>query len=94
MATMRNPEKWIGKRVEHLVWEQHMAHYDICDDCQQFNEASNLHALLYPQSAQDWKLQEALGVEEAQGFCPDCLAAIEAEADEIDEQWRQRHGID
>ena len=94
---MRNPQKWIGKKIPRDMeydWKEH----DKCDDCQclwfVYGENGNqgLHQLLDPRSEQDFELQEKLGIEEAQSFCPTCLEAIENEADEIDRNWRERHG--
>lgn len=93
---MNNPESWIGRRVPRDIRpvEYHNGvMYDTCDDCQGFYRADDLHALLFPISDADFSLQKELGVEEAQGFCPDCLGEIEAQADLIDPMWRVRHGI-
>lgn len=97
---MRNPEKWIGKLVPgdmELVQTigngRELIMYDTCDNCQAFHRLNNLHALLWPMSEADWKLQKALHVEEAQGFCPDCLGWFETEADKLDPEWRMRQGL-
>lgn len=88
---MRNPEAWIGKRAEHLNYDRFLADYDKCDDCGHFHKVEDMHALLYPMTQADMKLQRAVGVEEAQTFCPDCLGWIEDGADGIDPGWRRRH---
>lgn len=93
MRTIRNPEKWIGRKPTGMNWEQHRRVIDNCDNCQRLYNPDDLHALLYPTSAADFALQKAVRVEEAQGFCPDCLAEIEADADAIDPNWRHRHGL-
>lgn len=90
---MRNPDLWIGRRIPHDMDANHLWDFSTCDNCGGFYRADDLHALLWPESAADWLLQELVGVEEAQGFCPDCLEAIQEEADEIDSEWRERHGI-
>lgn len=92
---MRNPEAWYGKKApSNLEWEPHWKVIDKCDDCQCFARPEDLHPLFYPQSEADWGLQETLHVEEAQSFCPACLAAIEREADKVDPEWRKRHGLE
>lgn len=88
---MRNPEAWIGKKAEHLNYDRFLSDYDKCDDCQKFFKAEDMHALLYPMTDADIKLQRAVGVEEAQTFCPDCLGWIMDDADEMDPEWRKRH---
>lgn len=89
MATMRNPQAWYGKPAKTAPQWGHLE-IDKCDDCQRLFHPDNLHALLWPQCEADRELQKALRVEEAQGFCPDCLMRIEAEADKIDPEWRKR----
>jgi len=92
MRKMQNPEKWIGRREPaNLEWEHHWWAISKCDNCQCFYRPDDLYALLSPQSETDWVLQEMIGVEEAQSFCPACLSEIEAKADEIDPDWRVRH---
>ena len=91
---MQNPEAWIGKRIpRNIDANQIDLEYDFCDNCQKLYRATELHALLYPQTKADWGLQQKLHVEEAQGFCPDCLNEIEMAADKIDPNWHKRTGI-
>lgn len=91
---MRQPELWIGRRIptdldyEYSMWI--WMEYDKCDDCQCFYSWNDLHALLWPMSEADWKLQERVHVEEAESFCPACLRQIKMEADAVDPEWRER----
>ena len=89
---MRDPEKWIGKKIKNLRWLHFWRVIDRCDDCQCFFWVNDLHPLLFPVTEEDFALQQRLHVEEAQSFCPDCLAVIEMEADKVDPQWAERHG--
>ena len=92
---MQNPEKWIGqKEPTDLEWGHHWWVISICDNCRCFYHPNDLHSLLYPYDEADQALEDALGVEEAQSFCPACLEEIEAKADEIDPGWRKRHLLD
>lgn len=76
------------------VWvDGSLVMYSKCDDCQHFHLLEGLHALLWPMSKADQVLQDALHVEEAQGFCPDCLAQFETEADRLDPEWRVRQRL-
>lgn len=95
---IRNPEKWIGKPINKMEY-LHLRDYDKCDDCQCLwwadtnhggNGRDGLHPFIWPQSDADYKLQKALGVEEAMSYCPSCLSQIEKEADAIDPGWRER----
>ena len=91
---MRRPEKWVGKLVKHLDWETDWYwEHDLCDWCRRFFRFEDLHSLLYPQSPEDWTLQKRLHVEEAMGFCPDCLIELEIRADAVDSDWRRRHWL-
>lgn len=91
---MRNPAKWIGKTCpSNLKWSHHLGTIDKCDDCQRLFATDDLHALLYPISPDDFNLQRSLRIEEAQGFCPDCLELLERDADSVDPDWRRRHGL-
>ena len=95
MSKVQNPEAWYGKRLpKGMEWEHVWRMIDKCDDCQKMYHPNNLHSLLYPVTEADFILQKALHIEEAQSFCPDCLAAIEKEADAIDPEWRKRHGLE
>lgn len=88
---MRNPEKWIGKKAQsEMRWEQHCDIIDKCDDCQKFARADELHSLLCPLSDADFELQDAVGTEDAETYCPECLEWFENRADEIDPEWRAR----
>lgn len=91
---MRNPELWIGRRIPSDMSDDHLWDWGVCDDCQRFYHLDQMHALLWPISEADWLLQKAVGVEEAQSFCADCLAEIQADADKVDPEWRKRHGYE
>lgn len=91
---MRNPELWIGRRIPSDIDDDRWWDYGTCDDCGRFYHLDGMHALLWPMSEADWLLQKAVGVEEAMSFCPDCLAQIQEDADEIDPEWRVRHGYE
>ena len=51
---MRQPEKWIGLRVDHLDWDAHEWDYGKCDNCQCFYRLDDLFGFLYPESDEDW----------------------------------------
>lgn len=97
MRRMRSPEKWVGRRIPIDLDIEHDSsiwwNFGVCDDCRCFHLADDLHALLYPASDEDWELQEALHVEEAESFCPACLRELEEEADKLDPEWRKRHWL-
>lgn len=92
---MRNPEAWVGKTLPKNLDCSSIFHgvakYDLCDNCQRLFRVDDLHALVQPICESDWAIQEACRVEEAMGFCPDCLEEIEDQADRIDPEWRNKH---
>jgi hypothetical protein len=92
--TMRNPDNWIGKRVRHLDWSEFEWDYGKCDDCQCFYRLEDLWGFLYPTSDEDFDLQDALHIEEAESFCEACTGQLERDADQIDPDWRKRHGLE
>jgi hypothetical protein len=89
---IRNPEKWIGKRTPKNYDDSAMQlDYCTCDHCRRWYKWDDLHNLLYPVSSYDTWLQKQLHIEEAEGYCPECLTRLECEAEKIDADWLAHH---
>ena len=90
---MRTPSKWIGKRIPKNLDIESEWDYSICGNCGCFYHQDSLWGFIYPVDDADFELQDALHIEEAQGFCQPCCDELADESDAIDPEWRVRHGL-